>query len=94
MTSYTKSYKNTENPKWLAIKDIREYLGEDVFNKVEKELRKVKNYENFKIVCMIGGIEGYPVEAWYDLLHGEINRVESTNKEGVPTKENLKESEN
>jgi len=69
-TDYTKH----QNPKWKAIKDIEEYFGKEKFRKVEKEMRKVKDYHQFRLACFIGGIEGYPVDCWYDLLHGELNR--------------------
>jgi hypothetical protein len=78
---YNVSYKNLpeDEKRVKAVLDIKEYLGTERFNKVEADFRQLGYIEpdKFEFLCMIAGIEGYPVGAWYASLFGDDNdRIE------------------
>lgn len=54
-----------------AIADIKSYLGNKKYAEVAPEMALVTNPKQFAFYCMIAGIEGYPVVAWYESFHGE-----------------------
>lgn len=66
-----------------AIKDIKEYLGEERFNAVTvllvedcKENGEPIPLERFAQGCsLLMGIEGYPVKVWYELVFGKQEKA-------------------
>jgi len=71
---YTTEYKGmtpTEK-RDQAINDIKEYLGLKKFHQMNEQFKAAGKIDagQFEFICMVGGIEGYPVEAWYLTLYG------------------------
>lgn len=76
MTHYTRNYSGlTEQEKRSrAIADLKSYLGEDKYKHLVDIASKMPPYTKlrFEIECsMFLGIEGYPVEVFYDEIWGE-----------------------
>lgn len=67
----TKDYSKSPAKHFDAVEDIKKYLGVAKWNELYPEMAKVKNPKQFSFYCMLAGIEGFPVEAWYDLYHGQ-----------------------
>ena len=72
---YNTHYKGMkpEEKQAAAIKDIKMYLGDKKFNEMEARFKEAGAVDpgQFEFICMVGGIEGYPVEAWYMSLYGD-----------------------
>jgi hypothetical protein len=72
---YKVDYKgmSPEDKQKKAVEDIKEYLGEKKFNEMESKFKEagVVDPGQFEFICMVGGIEGYPVGAWYMSLFGD-----------------------
>lgn len=66
----TISYNQSPAPAFDAVQDIKEYLGER-YDRVAPEIAKVKHCGQFALACSMGGIEGFPVKAWYEHFHGQ-----------------------
>ena len=54
-----------------AVNDIKEWLGQERWDKVSPEMAKVKDQEHFMHYAGLAGIQGFPVQAWYELYHGQ-----------------------
>lgn len=68
----TKDYSKSPAPKFDAVQDIMEYLGREKYDElIENGMGEFKNPNQFSFFCMLAGIDGFPVEAWYDHFHGE-----------------------
>ena len=69
----TKDYSGlSEDEKQIkAISDIRDWLGVEKFNKLEREFKLYGpvTEEQFGFLCSIAGISGYPVTAWYRSIY-------------------------
>lgn len=65
-----KDYGQSPAKAFDAVEDIREYLGEVRWTAVSPQMAQVRDPKQFAFYCMLAGIEGYPVEAWYELYHG------------------------
>lgn len=68
MTHYDISYKDLPEAQahTKAIQDIKEYLGDDRFDKITKEFqKKILSFDNFAMYASITGVQGFPVQAWY-----------------------------
>lgn len=54
-----------------AIQDIKEYLGAQKFEEVVGLFKgREMPLENFQCYMGLGGIEGYPVKAFYNHIYG------------------------
>lgn len=67
--SYTIEYKGTQEEKdERAMKDIRSFLGNDLFERIEKLLSektgKTITRKEWHFSLSFVGIQGYPCEAW------------------------------
>lgn len=62
----------THNPAkhHAAVEDIKNWLGAK-YDDIAQDMKRVTNPQRFRFYCMLAGIEGFPVLAWYDLFHGE-----------------------
>jgi len=67
----TKDYSKSPTKAFDAVEDIKEWLGAERWSVISPEMAKVTNPNQFTFYCDISGISGYPVEAWYDLYHGQ-----------------------
>ena len=68
----TIDYKKSPCPRFDAVADIMEYLGQEKYDEfVRLGMGQFKNVRQFSFFCMLAGIDGFPVEAWYDHFHGE-----------------------
>lgn len=65
------SYKDRPSPKFDAIEDIKVWLGYERWEDLSLIMARVTNPSQFQFAASLAGIEGFPVEAWYDLYHGE-----------------------
>jgi hypothetical protein len=65
------SYKNSPAPKFDAVEDIKKWLGAKKWKEVSPQMAKIKDPQQFCFLAGIAGIQWFPVEAWYDLYHGE-----------------------
>lgn len=67
-----KDYTKSLTPKFDAVNDIIDYLGQTKYDElIEKGIGKFTNINQFNFFCMLAGIDGFPVIAWYDHFHGE-----------------------
>lgn len=66
----TISYKDSPAPNFDAVQDIMTYLG-DRYDRVAPEISKITHCGQFAMACSLGGIEGFPVKAWYEHFHGQ-----------------------
>lgn len=55
-----------------AIKDIKEYIGEEKFDNLTQEFKSFSwmSLEQFGFYVSLAGIQGYPVKAWYNYIYG------------------------
>lgn len=67
----TIDYSSSPSKRFDAVEDIKKYLGKKKWAKVSPEMAKITNPQQFGFYCMLAGIDGFPVEAWFDLYHGE-----------------------
>jgi hypothetical protein len=71
---YTINYANLETvaeQDHSAIQDIRNWLGEERFERVDqlyRELAEPVTLDLFRLQMNFAGIQGLPVEAWYRRL--------------------------
>ena len=73
----TKSYEDLPMPekREKAMRDIKAYLGPKKFQELNNKFISAGKIDSgqFEFICMVGGIEGYPVQAWYENLYGVSN---------------------
>lgn len=67
----TIDYTKSAAPNFDAVQDIIEYLGWDKYDQLAPQMGKVTDVDTFIAYCSLAGIEGFPVRAWYDHLHGQ-----------------------
>jgi len=67
----TIDYSKRLAPAFDAVQDIKDYLGQERFNKVSPEMAKIKHCGQFAMYASLAGINGFPVKAWYELYHGQ-----------------------
>jgi hypothetical protein len=64
-------YSKSASPRADALQDVIEELGERWDSAKAFGLNKVTDTEQFASWAGFAGVEGAPVEAWYDHYHGE-----------------------
>lgn len=74
----TIDYSNSPAPAFDAVYDIMEYFGDAKYNEISPQMSCVKDHRQFQFYCMIAGIEGFPVKAWYEHYHGQGTWIEPT----------------
>lgn len=67
----TVDYSKSASPRADALQDVIEELGERWDSAKKFGLQFVKDTEQFTNWAGFAGIEGAPVEAWYDHYHGQ-----------------------
>mgnify|MGYP001581466005 CR=1 FL=1 len=67
----TINYNQSPSPAFDAVQDIIEYLGRERYDKVAPEIAEIKHCGQFAMACSLGGIQGFPVKAWYEHFHGQ-----------------------
>jgi len=73
----TIDYSTSPAKAFDAVNDIIEHLGERKYNEISPQISLVKDHNQFAFYCMLAGIEGFPVKAWYEHYHGEGTWKES-----------------
>ena len=73
MPHYTIDYTNVKGgaARHQAIEDIKDWMGNSRFDALSPEMKLVTDPRQFQFYAGLTGVEGFPVEAWYDLYHGE-----------------------
>lgn len=67
----TIDYSKSPAPKFDALQDIIEYLGQAKWDEIYLPMSEITNCEHFDFYCSLAGIRGLPVIAWYEHYHGE-----------------------
>lgn len=67
----TIDYAKSVTPKFDAVEDIKQWLGQERWDAVSPEMAKVTNCGAFALYASLAGVQGFPVIAWYELYHGE-----------------------
>ena len=67
----TINYSQSKAPNFDAIEDLKDWFGADRFSKLTQELSVIKDCKQFAMFCSLGGVQGFPVKAWYGLIHGQ-----------------------
>lgn len=70
MTHTTIDYTNRPNKAFDAVEDIKAWLG-DRWDAVSFAMKDITNPRHFGFYADLAGVRGYPVEAWYELYHGQ-----------------------
>lgn len=79
----TIDYSKELTPKFSAVEDIKEYLGES-YDAIAEIMKDVIDKKSFLFACNVMGIEGFPVGAWYEHFNGEESWKElDEQKEGA-----------
>jgi hypothetical protein len=63
-------YTNRPTKAFDAVEDVKAWFGPR-WDEVSALMRTVTNPLQFSVYADFSGVSGYPVEAWYDLYHGE-----------------------
>lgn len=66
-----KDYSRSPAKNFDAVEDIKFWLGEKKYAEVSPQMAGVRDPKTFAFYCEMAGIQGFPVQAWYDLHHGE-----------------------
>lgn len=66
----TIDYSKSPAKAFDAVEDVKEWF-DDRWPVVSDMMKGITDPEAFSIAASFGGVEGYPVEAWYDLYHGQ-----------------------
>jgi hypothetical protein len=86
---YTKDYSKSPAPHFDAVEDIKDYLGEAKYAQISPEMALVTDCRQFSFYCMLAGISGLPVRAWYEHFHGQGSWAEPTDDDpSLPMGEN------
>lgn len=67
----TVDYTNRLTKAFDAVEDIKNLLGIKKWDEVSPLMAQVTDVRQFTLLADLGGVRGYPVEAWYDLYHGQ-----------------------
>jgi hypothetical protein len=67
----TISYAERATPSFDAVNDIKDWLGNERWDKISPEMAKVTNCGQFAMYASLAGVQGFPVKAWYELYHGQ-----------------------
>lgn len=65
-----KDYSKSQAPRFDALQDVINFLG-DRWPKCNDHLKLITSVDQFENWAGFAGVEGAPVEAWYDHIHGE-----------------------
>lgn len=67
----TIDYSKSPAPAFDAVEDIKDWLSPERYDKLAPEMAKLTHCGNFAMYCMLAGIQGFPVKAWYESFHGQ-----------------------
>lgn len=61
-----------------AIADTKDFLGEERFEMLTKNFKDYGSieFEKFAFLCSITGVQGFPVEAWYKHIYGDMTSAD------------------
>ncbi len=79
----TRDYSKSPSKNFDAVEDIKSWFGPQKWAQVSPMMAREKNPNAFSFYCMIAGIDGFPVQAWYDLYHGEGAFIRALATEGM-----------
>lgn len=70
MAHRTVDYSNSPAKAFDAVQDVMEWFG-DTYQLIADMMKPVTDPDMFAFYCMLSGVQGYPVKAWYEHFHGE-----------------------
>ena len=66
----TVDYSKSPAKAFDAVQDVKDWFG-DRWDQVSPMMADIKDPQTFSFYANFGGVSGYPVEAWYELYHGQ-----------------------
>jgi hypothetical protein len=66
----TRDYSKSQAPRFDALQDVIEWLGPR-WPECNTHLKGVTDPDQFDMWADFAGIQGAPVEAWFEHIHGE-----------------------
>lgn len=63
-------YGKRLTPAFDAVQDVKDWFGPK-WDEVSAMMSQIKDVQTFAFYADFGGVSGYPVEAWYELYHGQ-----------------------
>lgn len=66
----TVDYSRSPAKAFDAVEDVKSWFGPK-WPEVSDMMKSITDPQTFAFYANFGGVEGYPVEAWYDLYHGQ-----------------------
>lgn len=67
----TIDYSKSPSPTFDAVEDIKNWLGIERWDLFAPEMAKITHCGRFALFCSVAGIQGFPVQAWYESIHGQ-----------------------
>lgn len=67
----TKDYSKSPAKAFDAVEDVKNWIGRERWDEVSKLMATVRNPYTFSLYAELAGVKGFPVNAWYELYHGE-----------------------
>jgi hypothetical protein len=67
----TIDYSKSPAPAFDAVEDIKSWLGQAKWNQVHPMLSEISNVRMFEAYANLAGIQGFPIVAWWESIHGE-----------------------
>jgi hypothetical protein len=67
----TIDYSKSPAPAFDAVEDIKLWLGQAKWDQVHPRMSKITDVRIFAFYAELAGIQGFPIEAWWELIHGE-----------------------
>lgn len=64
----TIDYAQSSTPELDAMADIKNHIG-DRYDEIAPIMAKFDNLEDFRFACWFFGIQGFPVDVWFEHLH-------------------------
>lgn len=66
----TIDYSKSPAAAFDAVEDVKEWFGPK-YQAIADQMKLVVDCEQFELYCNLGGVQGFPVKAWYEHFHGQ-----------------------
>lgn len=64
-------YSHSRFPAFDAVEDIKDWLGMETWNAISPKMSQITDPTEFAAIADSAGVCGFPVQAWYELYHGQ-----------------------